>query len=184
MLEMVTDTEQWTPPLWHAMAEVVIAMGHAEQVKDNKGDTLEYPKVIRSLPFWDTANTYFFNDDYTVNCNGQYSDQSGGKVRLCPEGSGQCPMGSALVVRVVGQPDLPSFLGFLTTFQQKLRRVFTSLSTTFLKIVRLVFLHLGHADSGAAQSSGFQCAFSLRGLAVNLPAGSHSASQCCLIHCC
>ena len=49
-------------------------------MKDNKGDTLEYPKVIQSLPFWDTANTYFFNDDYTVTCNGQYTDQSGGKV--------------------------------------------------------------------------------------------------------
>ncbi|CAK0782475.1 hypothetical protein CVIRNUC_005706 [Coccomyxa viridis] len=49
------------------------------RVKDNKGDTLEYPKVIQSLPFWDTANTYFFNDDYTVTCNGQYTDQSGGK---------------------------------------------------------------------------------------------------------
>ena len=52
----------------------------AAQVKDTKGDTLEYPKVIQSLPFWDTANTYFFNDDYTVTCNGQYTDQSGGKV--------------------------------------------------------------------------------------------------------
>jgi len=47
-----------------------------------KGDTLEYPKVIQSLPFWDTANTYFFNDDYTVNCNGQYTDQSGGKASI------------------------------------------------------------------------------------------------------
>ena len=52
------------------------------QVKDMKGDTLEYPKVIQSLPFWDTANTYFFNDDYTVNCNGQYTDQSGGKASI------------------------------------------------------------------------------------------------------
>ena len=52
----------------------------AAQVKDSKGDTLEYPKVIQSLPFWDTANTYFFNDDYTVTCNGQATDQSGGKV--------------------------------------------------------------------------------------------------------
>ena len=54
----------------------------AAQVKDNKGDTLEYPKIIQSLPFWDTANTYFFNDDYTVTCNGQYTDQSGGKVGI------------------------------------------------------------------------------------------------------
>ena len=30
-------------------------------MKDDKGDTLEYPKVIQSLPFWDTANTYFFD---------------------------------------------------------------------------------------------------------------------------
>lgn len=50
------------------------------QVKDNKGDTLEYPKVVQSLPFWDKANTYFFDDDYLVNCNGEFSDQSGGKV--------------------------------------------------------------------------------------------------------
>lgn len=50
------------------------------QVKDNKGDTLEYPKVIQTLPFWDTANTYFFNDDYTVSCGGQFTDQTGGKV--------------------------------------------------------------------------------------------------------
>jgi hypothetical protein len=51
------------------------------QIKDEKGDTLEYPKVITSTPFWDSANTYFFNDDYTVSCGGQYTDQSGGKAR-------------------------------------------------------------------------------------------------------
>ncbi len=50
------------------------------QVKDNKGDVLEYPKVVTGLPFWDSANTYFFNDDYTLNCPGDYTDQSGGKV--------------------------------------------------------------------------------------------------------
>ena len=51
-------------------------------MKDDKGDTLEYPKVIQSLPFWDTANTYFFDDNYNLNCNGQYNDQGGGKVSL------------------------------------------------------------------------------------------------------
>lgn len=51
------------------------------QVVDRKGDTLEYPKVVRALPFWDSANTYFFNDDYTLNCPGDYTDQGGGKVR-------------------------------------------------------------------------------------------------------
>lgn len=52
----------------------------AEQVIDKKGDTLEYPKVVPALPFWDSANTYFFNDDYTVSCPGEYIDQGGGKV--------------------------------------------------------------------------------------------------------
>lgn len=50
------------------------------QVIDKKGDTLEYPKVVQTLPFWDSANTYFFNDDYTLNCAGEYTDQGGGKV--------------------------------------------------------------------------------------------------------
>jgi hypothetical protein len=63
------------------------------QVKDNKGDTLEYPKVVQSLPFWDTANTYFFDDDYLVNCNGEFTDQSGGKVGRpllkCPKSLGK-----------------------------------------------------------------------------------------------
>ncbi len=49
---------------------------------DKKGDTLEYPKVVRALPFWDSANTYFFNDDYTISCPGDYADQGGGKVPL------------------------------------------------------------------------------------------------------
>ncbi|BDA45353.1 probable extracellular serine proteinase at N-terminal half [Coccomyxa sp. Obi] len=49
------------------------------RVIDKKGDTLEYPKVVHALPFWDSANTYFFNDDYTVNCPGEYIDQGGGK---------------------------------------------------------------------------------------------------------
>ena len=53
-------------------------------MKDEKGDTLEYPKVVRSLPFWDTANTYFFNDDYTVNCV-EDVDQGGGKVSPNPK---------------------------------------------------------------------------------------------------
>lgn len=49
---------------------------------DKKGDTLEYPKVVHALPFWDSANTYFFNDDYTVSCPGDYIDQGGGKVPI------------------------------------------------------------------------------------------------------
>lgn len=36
--------------------------------------------MVQTLPFWDSANTYFFNDDYTLNCAGEYTDQGGGKV--------------------------------------------------------------------------------------------------------
>ena len=51
------------------------------QVADEKGDTVAYPKVVTSLPFADTDNTYFFNDDYQVRCDGDYNDSGGGKVR-------------------------------------------------------------------------------------------------------
>jgi hypothetical protein len=53
----------------------------AAQVRDLKGDLLEYPKVVRGLPFWDSANTYFFDNDYAVACPAGYADEAGGKVR-------------------------------------------------------------------------------------------------------
>ena len=37
-------------------------------VDDRRGDTISYPKVIRKLPFVDSGNTYFYEDDYAANC--------------------------------------------------------------------------------------------------------------------
>ena len=54
------------------------------QVRDYKGDTLEYPKVVASLPFWDSADTYFFDNDYGVSCPAGYTDVAGGKARAAP----------------------------------------------------------------------------------------------------
>lgn len=50
-------------------------------MEDRKGDRLEYPKAVLALPFSDTGNTYFANDDYNVNCSGNFPDNGGGKVR-------------------------------------------------------------------------------------------------------
>ena len=52
------------------------------QVEDRKGDRLEYPKAVLSLPFSDVGNTYFAVDDYNVNCSGNFLDDGGGKVRV------------------------------------------------------------------------------------------------------
>lgn len=52
------------------------------QVEDRKGDRLEYPKAVLSLPFSDVGNTYFAVDDYNVNCSGNFLDNGGGKVRI------------------------------------------------------------------------------------------------------
>ena len=51
------------------------------QVSDAKGDVLSYPKAVLSLPFTDTDDTFFYLDDYHVNCAGDYVDAGGGKVR-------------------------------------------------------------------------------------------------------
>ena len=51
-----------------------------QQVSDSKGDVLAYPKAALSLPFSDSGNTFFFNDDYHVACQGDYYDTQGGKV--------------------------------------------------------------------------------------------------------
>ena len=51
------------------------------QVEDRKGDRLEYPKAVLSLPFSDVGNTYFAVDDYSVNCSGNFLDNGGGKAR-------------------------------------------------------------------------------------------------------
>ena len=48
---------------------------------DSKGDRLEYPKAVLSLPFNDTGNTFFFKDDYEVACAGGVPDMQGSKVR-------------------------------------------------------------------------------------------------------
>ncbi|KAL0038988.1 hypothetical protein WJX77_004310 [Trebouxia sp. C0004] len=48
------------------------------QVSDSKGDTVEYPKAILSLPFSDQGNTYFFTDDYNIICGNQNSTASAG----------------------------------------------------------------------------------------------------------
>jgi hypothetical protein len=53
---------------------------HGPQVEDRKGDLLEYPKAVRALPFSDAGNTYFTNDNYNVNCSGDFPDNGGGKV--------------------------------------------------------------------------------------------------------
>lgn len=50
------------------------------QVSDTKGDVLAYPKAILSLPFLDSGNTFYFEDDYHVDCQGDYYDAHGGKV--------------------------------------------------------------------------------------------------------
>ena len=52
----------------------------ALQVEDRKGDRLEYPKAVLSLPFSDVGNTYFAVDDYNVNCSGNFLDNGGGKA--------------------------------------------------------------------------------------------------------
>jgi len=54
-------------------------------IDDRRGDTVSYPKVIRKLPFSDSGNTYFYEDDYAANCNNAPGGaQAGGEV----EGSG------------------------------------------------------------------------------------------------
>jgi len=53
-------------------------------VSDSKGDTVEYPKAILSLPFSDQGNTYFFTDNYNIPCGNQNSTASAGsKVSVC-----------------------------------------------------------------------------------------------------
>ena len=49
---------------------------------DSKGDTVAYPKAVLGLPFSDQGNSYFFSDDYEMQC--KTADQGapgGGKVR-------------------------------------------------------------------------------------------------------
>lgn len=53
------------------------------QVADAKGDSVLYPKVVLALPFTDSDNTYFFNDDYQVRCDGDFNDSGGGRVGAC-----------------------------------------------------------------------------------------------------
>ena len=50
------------------------------QVSDSKGDVLAYPKAVLSLPFSDSGNTFYFDDDYHVDCQGDFYDTHGGKV--------------------------------------------------------------------------------------------------------
>ena len=48
-------------------------------IDDRRGDTVTYPKVIRKLPFTDSGNTYFYEDDYAANCaNAPGGAQGGG----------------------------------------------------------------------------------------------------------
>lgn len=49
-----------------------------EQVSDTKGDTASYPMAVLSLPFSDQGNTYFFNDDYDLECNTASQNTTGG----------------------------------------------------------------------------------------------------------
>ena len=54
------------------------------QVSDSKGDTVEYPKAVTSVPFTDQGNTYFFNDDYQLACGtADQNRTAGSKVRPC-----------------------------------------------------------------------------------------------------
>lgn len=48
------------------------------QVSDAKGDTVEYPMAVLSLPFTDQGNTYFFKDDYNLVCNTETQNTTGG----------------------------------------------------------------------------------------------------------
>ena len=57
-------------------------------IDDRRGDTVSYPKVIRKLPFTDSGNTYFYEDDYAANCNNAPGGaQGGGEVEGGGNGS-------------------------------------------------------------------------------------------------
>ena len=55
------------------------------QVSDAKGDTAHYPKAVLSLPFSDQGNTYFFNDNYDLECKTASQNTTGGSKVLPAE---------------------------------------------------------------------------------------------------
>ena len=65
---------------------------------------LEYPKGGRGLPFWDTANTYFFDNDYDVACPAGYADEAGGKVRARMRSGGPITRAPCCAVHVLLRP--------------------------------------------------------------------------------
>ena len=53
-------------------------------ITDQKGDTLAYPKVLRTLPFEEVGSTSGAADDYHVTCGEGDEDSGGGRVRAPP----------------------------------------------------------------------------------------------------
>lgn len=45
-----------------------------------KGDSLQYPKVVPQLPFWDVEDSSRYTDDYDVICSAGDKDRGGSKV--------------------------------------------------------------------------------------------------------
>lgn len=64
----------------------------AVTLQDRKGDSLAYPKVVRQLPFSDTATTAGLRDDYGVVCGSAEEGDSGGAPVRARQGrmSGAC----------------------------------------------------------------------------------------------
>lgn len=57
-------------------------MSAGQQVSDGKGDSVAYPKAVLALPFSDQGNSYFFSDDYEMQCSSASQRAAGGgKVR-------------------------------------------------------------------------------------------------------
>lgn len=56
------------------------------QVADSKGNSVAYPKAVLGLPFSDQGNSYFFSNDYEMQCKtANQGTTGGGKVSIhCP----------------------------------------------------------------------------------------------------
>lgn len=48
------------------------------KVADGKGDTVAYPKAVLGLPFSDQGNSFFFTDDYEMQCSSASQKATGG----------------------------------------------------------------------------------------------------------
>ena len=58
--------------------------GHCDsQVADSKGNSVAYPKAVLGLPFSDEGNSYFFSNEYEMQCKtGNQGTTGGGKVSI------------------------------------------------------------------------------------------------------